>query len=492
MTWKIKGKIGLHFPNAGGNPNQDTYRIVYSSDGVQSNLQEIKKVYFLTPADASYISSLSTTEAKLAELTSGKYDVWERYWEEPPSQRTLVAGTQNVAIEYDMTDATEDLVINSIEIFTDSSSTSSAKIKILHESGLFIAAIDGDNRGSETEKYEMTGRTRSVNGLNITLYKGHKYYFVYQGNTNEAFYPAYFQGDTDGNYKLYANTTAATQITVYSDVSSLKAVIGHNENLNNTLRDAILKLNANEKFLWGGYQQQEVNPKTPAMVANGVYNRETLTGSYAGKKTTLADIASIPNGDYCLIDVNDTGFTNEAVYRKTGNLPNFTEFDFNDYSSLSASDKLAIFTAKLNGKTLFVTSTTAWQSYVNVQGLDTLKSGYTSDIEVNNNAPVLRTTLPSNPVEKCFYYINGNAWTDWHATGLYVYENNNYTYVSSDADGFKTTYLVISQIADYFTVINFSSIISFVTQPSYDYNFANKSVETPGKHFYLKLNNIEV
>lgn len=407
------------------------------------------------------------------------------------AQKTLIAGTQNVAIEYDMTDATEDLVINSIEIFTDSSSSSSAMIKILHETGVFIAAIDGDNRGSETEKYGLTGRTRSVNGLNITLYKGHKYYFVYQGSSNSDFYPAYFKNDTDGNYKLYSNTTTATQITVYPDVSSLKATIGHNENLNNTLRDEILKLNTNEKFLWGGYPQQEYNPTFPAMVSNGIYNIENLTGSYAGKKTTLSGIVAIPKDDYCLIDVNDTGFTNGAVYRKTTNIPSYTEFDFDDYSSLSSSDKLAVFVHELNGNTLFVASTTSWQSWVNVQGLDTLKSGYTSDIEVNNNVPVLRTTLPTNPVEKCFYYINGNAWTDWHATGLYVYENNTYTYLQ-DGDGFKTSYLVISQIADYFTVINFSTIISFVAQPSYDYDFANKSVETPGKHFYLKLNNIEV
>lgn len=482
MAWKIDGKIAGFFPNAGGQAQQDVYRVAFKDTA--GTMHEIEKVYFLSPNDIAYFNTL-TTEQKLAELASGKYDVWHRYL-----AKTLLAGNQNVAIEYDMTDADEDLVINSIEIFTDSSSSSNAKIKILHESGLFVAAIDGDTKGSETIKYDLTGRTRSVSGLSITLYKGHKYYFVYQGSNNEDFYPAYFQGDTDGNYKVYDNTTAAGSITVYPDVSSLKAVIGHNENLNNTLRDEILKLNTNEKFLWGGHPQQEYNPTYPAMVSNGVYNRENLTGSYAGKKTSLQGIVSITKDDYCLIDVNDTGFTNGAVYRKTGNLPTFTEFNFNDYSSLSSSEQLAIFVHELNGTTLFVASTTSWQSWVNVQGLDTLKSGYTSDIEVNNKVPVLRTTLPTNPVEKCFYYINGNAWTDWHATGLYVYENNTYTYIQ-DGDGFKS-YLDISQITGYFTVINFSAIISFVAQPSYDYDFANKSVETPGKHFYLKINGNEV
>lgn len=400
----------------------------------------------------------------------------------------LLAGSQNVAIEYE---PDEDITVNSIEIFTSQTdSATSGLIKILYENGLYVGAIDGNNEDSITERYHLTGRPRTVSNVGITLYAGKKYYIVFQDSNNSTYYPAYFQNET-GNYKVYANTTSASQITIYPDAISLKATIGHDENLNNTHRDEILNLNANEKFLWGGYPQQEVNPKKPAMVSYGVYNRETLTGSYAGKKTTLAGIASTPNGDYCLIDVDNTGFTNEAVYRKTENLPSFTEFNFDNYSSLSASNKLALFVHELNGKTVFVASTTAWQSYVNVQGLDTLKSGYTSDIEVNNNIPVLRTALPANPVEKCFYYIDGNAWTLWHATGLYVYENNNYTHVSSDADGFKTSYLVISQITDYFTVINFSTIISFVIQPSYDYTFTHTTI-SPDKKFYLKINGKEV
>ncbi len=398
----------------------------------------------------------------------------------------LLAGSQNVAIEYV---PTEDITVNSIEIFTSqTTSATSGRIKILYENGLFVGAINGNNEDSPTERYNLTGRPRTVSNVGVTLYTGKKYYIVFQDVLDTTYYPTYFQNET-GNYKVYANTTDASQITIYPDAASLKAVIGHDENLNNTLRDEILKLTANEKYLWGGYPQQESNPKTPAMVSNGIYNRETLTGSYAGKKTTLAGIVATPNGDYCLIDVDNTGFTNEAVYRKTTNIPSYTEFNFNDYSSLSASDQLAIFVHELNDKTLFVASTSSWQSWVNVQGLDKLKSGYTSDIEVNNNVPVLRTTLPTNPVEKCYYYINGNAWTDWHATGLYVYENNTYTYIN-DGDGFKA-HLDISQITDYFTVINFSSIISFVTQTSYAYTFAHTTLSTD-KKFYLKINGKEV
>ncbi len=446
MTWKIKGKIGLHFPNAGGNPNQDTYRIVYSSDGVQSNLQEIKKVYFLTPADASYISSLSTTEAQLAELTSGKYDVWERYWEEPPSQKKLVAGTQNVAIEYDMTDATEDLVINSIEIFTDSSSTSSAKIKILHESGVFIAAIDGDNRGSETEKYEMTGRTRSVNGLNITLYKGHKYYFVYQGDTNEAFYPAYFQGDTDGNYKLYSNTTAATQINV-GDLSVLGNFLGGLfQNRHPTKDDKVylLSLNINDSFMYLGYN--DAPGWDPRLVQNHFYKRKSKTYN----NVTTVSITS-GNDHYKAAKL----FGNIKKYTtilQNGQLTNGGDYDGN---------------------------------------IAEMAKDYTSYIDVDtNNEPIALTTLPSNPQDKGLYYIDGSVLPNGRGQYDYefvVYHNNNWDRVGQ-------WYMSQAQINDYINYPDWwnKDFEDLNVNYTVDSNFANKSVETPGKHFYLKLNNIEV
>lgn len=477
MAWKIDGKIAGHFPNSNP-PNRDAYRIVFAPPGETSvsNFEEIEKVYFV-PAGV-----------QITQLNLQNYLVWRRYLEEPPAQRTLVAGSQNVAIEYI---PTADITVNSIEIFTSqTTAATSGRIKILYENGLFVSAIDGNTTDTSTERYTLTGVPRSVSNVGVTLYAGKKYYIVFQNSTNETYYPTYFQNET-GNYKVYANTTNASQITIYSDAASLKATIGgDNENLNNTLRDAILQLNANEKFLWGGYPQQESNPATPAMQQNAIYNRESLTGSYAGKKTTVASIKSVPTGDYCLIDANDIGFTNGAVYRKTENLPSFTEFDFDNYSSLSSAQKLALYVHELNGKTLFVTSTTSWQSYVNVHGLNTFKSGYTSDIEVSNNVPVLRTVLPTSPVEKCFYYMDGNAWTEWHATGLYVYENNTYTLIADSSDAIKT-YLDISQLSEYFTVINFSTIIAFVIKPSYDYTFAHTTLSTD-KKFYLKINGQEV
>lgn len=397
----------------------------------------------------------------------------------------LVAGSQNVAIEYE---PTEDITVNSIEIFTSQTTdASSGRIKILYENGLYVGAIDGNNSDQITERYNLTGRPRTVSNVGVTLYAGKKYYIVFQDVLDDTYYPTYFQNET-GNYKVYANTTAASQIIIYPDAASLKATIGHDENLNNTYRDEILKLNANEKFLWGGYPQQETNPKIPAMVSNGIYNRETLTGSYAGKKTTLAGIASTPIGDYCLIDVDGTSFTNEAVYRKTTDIPSYTEFNFDAYTSLSRDEKQIMYIASLNNKSLFVTSVNSWVDYYDVRGLNKFKTGYTSDIEIVNNAPSARTTEPDNPTDKCFYYLN----TSTHSSGLYLYENSTYTAIYWwDTGSVFSNYIDISQIVDYFTVINFSTIISFVTQTSYAYTFAHTTLSTD-KKFYLKINGKEV
>ena len=268
MTWKIKGKIGLHFPNT-VNPNQDTYKIVYSSDGIQSNLQEIKKVYFLTPADASYISSLSTTEAQLAELTSGKYDVWERYWEEPPSQKKLVAGNQYVAIEYI---PSQNISITDIGIFTDENSTGRQPyIKIFHESGLCIAAVDGDSQNVNQELYELNGSNHDAEIQATTLKAGQKYYIVYSPGYGggSAFYPAYFQ-NTNGNYKVYENETATSQTTIV-DTSSFGNNLGDCSDITE-----FIEASENDYMIWKG--------NLTGYTSDKLYTRSaaTIDGTYIG------------------------------------------------------------------------------------------------------------------------------------------------------------------------------------------------------------------
>ena len=131
MAWKIKGKIGCHFPDRTGlNPNFDVARIVYSQDGIEANAKEIEKVYYISPAAATAIAAQTTQEARMAELA--KWLVWQKYWEEPPTQRTLVMDTSGyVLIKY--TPSQEDIVANTIGIFTTNNNTNGRCILILNE-----------------------------------------------------------------------------------------------------------------------------------------------------------------------------------------------------------------------------------------------------------------------------------------------------------------------------------------------------------------------
>ena len=315
MTWKIKGKIGMHFPGA-SNPNQDTYRIVYSSDGVQSNLQEIKKVYFLTPADASYIHSLSTTEAQLAELTSGKYDVWERYWEEPPSQKKLVAGNQYVAIEFI---PSQNISITDIGIFTNENSTGRQPyIKIFHESGLCIAAVDGDSQTANQELYELSGSNHDAVIQATTLKAGQKYYIVYSpgyGGGTE-FYPAYFQ-NTNGNYKVYENESKASQITIV-DMSSFGNNLGDCSDITE-----FIEASENDYMKWSG--------NLSGYTQNNLYVRSSvaLDGTYIGKigtggldATLLLKIGQLDENDiFTWGGWNSCGLEQNKTYQRNSSYP---------------------------------------------------------------------------------------------------------------------------------------------------------------------------
>lgn len=377
--------------------------------------------------------------APVKEIYFGNILVWQK-----GSTKVLVAGNQNVAIEYDMADATSDLVLTSIEIFTDSDSTSEAKIKIIHESGLFIAAIDGDTRGSSTEKYSLPGRTRSVDNLNITLYKGHKYYFVYQGNTNAAFYPAYFQGDTDGNYKIYANTTGASQINV-CDLSVVGNFLGglfSGRHPNKEDKLYMLSMSINDSFMYLGHNADSWNPP---LTQNHFYRKKSNTYG----NTTEVNITS--------------GNDHYKAAKLFGNIRKYT-------------------TILQNG------SLTNGSDYDG--SIAQMATGYTSYIDVDaNNEPIALTSLPSNP-QNGLYYIDATVLPDGRSNYDYefVVYNNNWNRVGR-------YYIDQNIIASYINYLDWwkEDFEDLNVNYTVDTSFANTPVEVPGKHFYLKLNNsIEV
>lgn len=189
-----RGKIAFHFPNRSPNPNFDANNIKFLPAGItnpsSNDLVQVNKVYAI-PAGVTITS--------VADLQN--YVVWELI-------NSLVAGNQNVAIEYV---PKQDTILSSISIFTASGNNqtqTSVRVSVVHESGLGVSKGTSDTVSPAT-LYGLTGYKHTITYLNNNkLFKGQKYYIIYQGSSNNDFYPAYF--DTTGNYK--------DSITIQSDI----------------------------------------------------------------------------------------------------------------------------------------------------------------------------------------------------------------------------------------------------------------------------------
>lgn len=202
--------------------------------------------------------------APVKEIYFGNTLVWQK-----GSTKVLVAGDKNIAIEYIV--GANDITVNSISIFTTSSpSGTTALLKIIHESGLYIGYASGQDVGTADTKYGLNGWLITLQLNNqVTLYAGHKYYFVVQGTTNEAFKPAYFQGDYSDTKKLtgkykdgYTNTQAQVTVSTQfnsngrlkpADYKGLVDTTGQSE----TMPSGVGAENEGAWFTWVGSQSQQ-------------------------------------------------------------------------------------------------------------------------------------------------------------------------------------------------------------------------------------------
>ena len=200
----------------------------------------------------------------VAQIYFGNTLVWEKI------VKRLIAGNQNVAIEYI---PTQDISVTDIGIFTDENSTGrTPRIKIFHESGLCVAAVEGDVQTANQEVYELNGSNHDAVIQATTLKAGQKYYIVYShgyGSGND-FYPAYFQ-NTNGNYKVYENESTASQITIV-DMSSFGNNLGDCSDITE-----FIEASENDYMKWSG--------NLSGYTQNDLYVRSSvaLDGTYIGK-----------------------------------------------------------------------------------------------------------------------------------------------------------------------------------------------------------------
>lgn len=356
----------------------------------------------------------------------------------PTVQRTLVAGNQNVAIEYV---PTANITVNSIEIFTSqTANVSSGRIKILHESGLYVGAIDGNTTDATTERYGLTGVPRSVSNVGVTLYAGKKYYIVFQNSTNDTYYPAYFQNET-GNYKVYANTQTASQINI-ADLSVVGNFLGglfSNRHPNKEDKLYMLSMSIDDSFEYLGYNADAWNPP---LKQNHFYRK---------KSNTYANVteASLTSG-------ND----HYKAAKLFGNIKKYT-------------------TVLQNG------SLTNGGDYDG--SIAEMADGYTSCIDVDvDNEPIALTTLPSNPQNNGLYYIDTSLLPQSNTNEFVVYHNN-------DWDRVGQYYIDQGVIASYVNYpdwwhADFEDLNVNYTVAD---NFTSIALSTD-KKFYLKINGKEV
>ena len=466
MTWKIDGKIAAHFPGAGV-PNRDTYRIVFSPVNAQqtSDLEEIEKVY--------YIPSGSTVSSSNLQ----NYLVWKRYWEEPPSQRTLHEGDKCVAIEIDLVNATENLVINSIEIFTSQHSTSttstSARIHIYYANGIEIAQITGDGEDNQTERYSLTGYPRYVNGLNITLYKGYKYYIAYNDANISSYYPAYFQNE-NGNYKEF-NSVNSQDDQCIDEYKKVFPISGNE--LTETDLQQILQLNQYDKFAWIGN--------------NIVVNYQNLIrGNYLGiKQTTSLTANKLSENEIWGAD-KDTIFiwhnksntdVSQRIYKKTADAVSGTIGHLNPTGSEDKYLASVLLTLK-NGPAVLETDPAYWFTNTTPLGsLFKLKDEYS--VGFSSDTP--STSYPSEPQENTFYYLNISGLTN--PPSVYLYKNNTYTFVNKWGGADVLNYIDATSPANIAENVSLSTYIQEGSPFTRETTLANATLQTNRK-YYLKIN----
>lgn len=311
----------------------------------------------------------------VVQIYFGNTLIWEKI------AKRLVAGDKNVAIEY--TPAVN-IIISGIEIFTSQdSSNTNGRVKIIHESGLYVGSVNGDAKDGSTELYGLTGWKRYVNNAGIQLYAGRKYYIVFNDNQSASYYPAYFQNRT-GNYKEYSNNynqVTLTNLSTFGDYigiftgddiksffsakendfanydgdnggtgyqafttnyihirssnyasQTLKAQLGSGLEISMSELDAILKYNTGDLFIWWGNNYNENN--ATVIQNNYIHSRKSTipTNKYKGIISQTSELANVDVDDYFLWTGTVTYLTQNKLYKKLQDVQVDGSFNFNNYS----------------------------------------------------------------------------------------------------------------------------------------------------------------
>lgn len=468
MAWKVDGKIATHFPGtSGGLTNRDTYRILFSPANAtqESDLIDIEKVYYIP-------NGVTVTTENL-----NNYLVWIRKLVQ------LVAGNQNVAIEYI---PSQDISVTDIGIFTNENSTGrQPRIKIFHDSGLCVAFANGDVQTTNQEVYDLSGSNHDAVIQATTLKAGQKYYIVYShgyGSGND-FFPAYFQ-NANGNYRVYENEQDNIQIFDISENAQYLKPSKYKGVLSDSM--GIFTFATDDWFVWMGSTQT-------GMTQGQVYRRTNVGQGWAfdgiiGDPSTYHTITSTDLNNLISKDNNSAfiwyvdavpGMSRGEIWGKpSGFNPHLV--DLSTYSNEGEKEGFLTYNLSLYDDVMISGGSFWYGNYIGYTV--SLKDGYKSG--VTSMTPL--TERPANPEEKTLYYLTASA-SGYHMSIVCVYENGNYTVIDNTN---ITTYFDYEALSSALTYIGTNQQLLEALYNA-DTTFLNATVNTD-KKFYLKLNGNEV
>ena len=479
----FRGKIVCHFPDR-GNPNADVQSISFLPEGTDPST--ISDITDMPKVKAVYAIPAGVTSVTINDLPN--YLVWE-YFDQ------LVAGNELVAIEYV---PESNVALQSLGIFTaNQNSWTNSKIKVIHESGFFVAAVDGDVvDGSSSELYGLTGYNRSTSAT-VTLYAGQKYYIVFQQGTD--YYPAYYSGIA-GNYKVYNNNTSASSTTIRTlgtgagefDPSKFRGVL--------TSSEGIVALHEDDWFTWNGSTSTGMMVgKVYVRSAVGDGNHYTFVGMIGDPNTyhdmTKADLMAlmakpyIPNKPAVVIWYVDniTGMTRGDIVAITTDFSTDDQIDFTRYSSEFVNTAALMMLLNSSPNCICVDGAIWYNS--SFGDVYSLKSGYTSKVE--SLTPL--TSIPSNPQNGDIYFfaqgvIPGQTYSTW-TDCCYVYNNGAWDGIGNFSE--LTSYVNVGNLSTTLTDLGTNQQLMKQEIDTGLYGFFTDGTRTD-KKYYLKINGQEV
>lgn len=474
MTWKIKGKIGCHFPERTGlNLNFDTTQIFYSEDGVEANVKQIERVYYLPASAAANIDSMSTTDLKKAELE--RWLVWQKYWESAPVVRQLAQGS-NYYVMQKYEPGLSDVTATTISVFTTRDATYNRCLFILDDNGILVGKST-DETITSMELHGLQGYKRTMTfSPSFTFKAGKTYWLQYYYDGNSTAPDAYYTNEQGLDYKNLSCNGHQSDTPV--DTSSMN-YIGELFQSNTQMADivaTVLQLNQGDVFRPKRSSEYPVG----GMTINYFYERNS---NYLNKTITQVDhsdlpandkykpknseLASMSAGDLLVIGYDNSGNGMVYVWERSNVTMPASITDYNISTKAEIANWIVAANVAGNGST-FSNSNWDWPYTAPATDGSIYVRTNQGSVKFSSSSDALDAP-PASPIIGALYLKAANAVfpgvESWQADMIVFYDGNHWRMFSSDNVSIDNEYTMADGTTKikYFDKINASSFATDIT-----------------------------